>query len=509
MKPNLKKLASILSCAVLLAGCAQQQQQGKYSAKPAATSSASAPAAAAMPMKSGSTSAYFPSGKAEGSGLLLEKSAPAEVLAGQPYQYSYKVSNLTDATLENVVVSDRVSSDFTPGDSEPKATTSGNGAATWNLGTLGAKESKTITVNGTSPDEGIVTTSGSATYNPIACQDIRVVKPGIALTKTEPSDELICDPIPVTLAVKNTGSSTLTGVQIADTLPAGMTSDGKSALTFDIGSLAPGESKEVKYTAAASSTGKLVNNAKVTSAQNVTAEASATTTVHQPVLAVTCKAPEQQFMGRKFDVCYTVSNSGDAAAAGSTLSVAVPAGLTVAGTTGNGQVKDSNIVYDLGSIDAGGSQNVCATFVTATAGSYQFAGTTKGTCAAVASTSCSTKVVGIAAILLEKADDPDPVAVGDTTTYTVKVTNQGSADDSNVQVVVTIAPELTPVSSSEGSIDGQTVTFPKVPTLGSKQVLTYKIVAKGVSAGDGHTKFTLSSDILKSSISAEESTTVY
>jgi uncharacterized repeat protein (TIGR01451 family) len=241
----------------------------------------------------------------------------------------------------------------------------------------------------------------------------------------------------------------------------------------------------------------------------VTAEASATTTVHQPVLAVTCKAPEQQFIGRKFDVCYTVSNSGDAAAAGSTLAVTVPAGLTVAGTTGNGQVKDSTIVYDLGSIDAGASQNVCATFVTPTAGAYQFAGTTKGTCAAAASTSCGTKVVGISAILLEKADDPDPVAVGDTTTYTVKVTNQGSADDSNVQIVVTIAPELVPVSTSEGTIDGQTVTLPKVATLGSKQVLTYKIVAKGVTAGDGHTKFTLSSDVLKSPISAEESTTVY
>ena len=502
MKLNLKKAMTVMSCAALLAGCAQQQQQGKYKAAPASTT-------AAAPMKSGSTSAYFPSGKAEGSGLLLEKSAPAEVLAGQPYTYSYKVSNLTDATLENVVVSDRVSSDFAPTDSDPKATTAGNGAATWNLGTLGPKESKTITVNGSSPDEGIVTTCGSATYNPIACQDIHVVKANIALTKTEPADETICDPIPVTLDVKNTGSSALTGVQIADTLPAGMTSDGKSALTFDIGNLAPGESKEVKYNATASATGKLVNTAKVTSTQGVTADATATTTVHQPVLAVTCKAPDQQYIGRKFDVCYTVANSGDAPAAGSTLAVTVPAGLTVAGTTGNGTVKDSTITYDLGSIDAGASQNVCATFVTGTAGSYEFAGTTKGACAAAASTSCGTKVVGISAILLEKADDPDPVAVGDTTTYTVKVTNQGSADDSNVHVVVTIAPELVPVSTSEGTIDGQTVTLPKVPTLASKQAVTYKIVAKGVTAGDGHTKFTLSSDVLKSPISAEESTTVY
>ncbi len=502
MKLNLKKTMSVMSCALLLAGCAQQQQQGKYKAAPAST-------AAPAPAKAGSTSAYFPSGKLEGSGLLLEKSAPAEVLAGQPYQYTYKVSNLTDATLENVIVSDRVSSDFAPTDSDPKATTSGNGAATWNIGTLGPKESKTITVNGSSPDEGVVTTCGSATYNPIACQDIHVVKANIALTKTEPADENICDPIPVTLDVKNTGSSALTGVQIADTLPAGMTSDGKSSLTFDIGNLAPGESKEVKYNAAASTTGKLVNTAKVTSTEGVSADATASTTIHQPVLAVTCKAQDQQYLGRKFDVNYTVNNTGDAPAAGATLVVTVPAGLTVAGTTGNGQAKDSTIVYDLGSIDAGASQNVGATFVSTNAGSFDFAGTTKGTCAAAASTSCSTKVVGIPAILLEKADNPDPVAVGDTTTYTVKVTNQGSANDSNVHVIVTVDDELVPTTTSAGTINGQVVDLGVVPTLAPKDAVTYTIVAKGVKAGGAVTKFSLSSDMLSSPITAEESTTVY
>lgn len=499
MKNNLKKIVSAMTCVALFAGCAtQQQQQGKYSA----------PAPAVV--KAGYASAYFPSGKVEGSGLLVEKTAPTEVVAGQPFVYTYKVSNLTDATLENVMLMDRVSSNFTPTDSDPKATSTAGGIATWSLGTFGAREVKTITVTGDSTDEGVVTTCGWATYNPVVCLDIRIVKASIALTLTEPSDVTICDTIPVTLTVNNNGSSALTGVQITDNLPAGMTSsDGKSTLTFDVGSLAPGESRDVKCIAAASSTGKLVNTAKVTSAENVTADATATTTVHQPVLTVTCKAADQQFMGRKFDVCYTVSNTGDAPATGSTLAITVPAGLTVDGTTGSGQVTDGSIVYNLGSIDAGASQNVCATFVSATFGSYQFAGTAKGACAAAASTSCETKVIGVPAVLLEKADDPDPVAVGDSTTYTVRVTNQGSINDHNVQVVVTIAPELVPVSSSEGTIDGQTVTFPVVPALASKQAVTYTIVAKGVTPGDGHTKFTLTSDMLKSSISAEESTHVY
>jgi uncharacterized repeat protein (TIGR01451 family) len=509
MKVNYKKIISAACCAALLAGCAQQQQQGKYKSESSSGSTTKAVTAPMTAAKAGASSAYFPSGQAGGSGLLLEKSAPAEVLAGQPYEYTYKVSNLTDATLENVVVNDRVGSNFTATDSDPKATSSAGGIASWNLGSLGPKETKMITVKGSSAEEGVVTTCGYATYNPVACQDIHIVKANIELTKNEPADELICDPIPVTITVKNTGTSKLTGVKVADMLPAGMTSDSKSELAFDAGTLAPGESKEFKYNAAASATGKLVNTAKATSDQGVSAEASASTTVHQPVLAVSCKAQDQQFMGRKFDVCYTVSNTGDAPAAGTKLEVSIPAGLNVVSTTGSATVNGGKITWDLGSVDAANPQNVCVTLTGANGGSYDFAGTAKGACAAAVSTTCSTKVVGIPAILLEKSDDPDPVAVGDTTTYTVKVTNQGSADDHNVQIVVEIAPELAPVSSSEGSISGQTVTMPVVPTLAPKAAVTYKIVAKGVTAGDGHTLFKLTSDVLKSQITAEESTHVY
>ena len=503
MKTNLKQIVSTMSCVMLLAGCAQQQQQNKYSATPAATTAA-APAPAP---KAGTVSAYFPSGKAEGSGLLVEKTAPAEVIAGQTFDYTYKVSNLTDATLENVKVTDHVSTNFVATDSKPAATVK-NGMAAWNLGSLAPKESKIITVSGASPDEGVVTTCGWATYNPIVCQDIRVTKANISLTKTEPADELICDPIPVVLTVKNTGSSPLTGVQIADTLPAGLTSDGKSSLTFDVGNLAPGESKEIKYNAAASATGKMVNTAKVTTTEGVTAKASATTTVHQPVLAISCKATDQQYMGRKFSVSYTVSNTGDAPSAGTKLTMAVPAGLTVV-SAGGGQAVDNNVVWDMGSLAVNEPQTVTATFTSATADMYDFAGSVKGDCAAQVSTSCQTKVVGIAAILLEKSDNPDPVAVGDTTTYTVKVTNQGSANDSNVHVTVTVDNQLVPISSSEGTISGQVVDFPVVPTLAPKAAVTYTIVAKGVKAGGAVTVFKLSSDLLSSPITAEEHTTVY
>jgi uncharacterized repeat protein (TIGR01451 family) len=164
----------------------------------------------------------------------------------------------------------------------------------------------------------------------------------------------------------------------------------------------------------------------------------------------------------------------------------------------------------LGSIAPNASRQVTATFASAGGGNYQFSPSVKGSCAKPVAASCQTRVVGVAAILLEKADDPDPVGVGETTTYTVRVTNQGSADDNNVRMVVTIAPELAPVSATgEGTISGNTVTFPPVARLAPKEAVTYRVVAKGVKPGDGRTRFDLRSDMLQSPVLAEESTHVY
>jgi uncharacterized repeat protein (TIGR01451 family) len=436
----------------------------------------------------------------------MNKVMPAEVALGSEFKAELHLTAM--ACAANVVVRDTVPAGASYVSSEPAATVDGD-QLVWKLGNMEAGESKTIELTLRADKENTLVNCASVSADPRTCAATRVVKPAIQLTKTEPSDVTICDPIPITLVVKNNGSSRLTGVKVSDSLPTGLTSDGKSSLAFDVGSLNPSESKEIKFNAVAAKPGKYNNLAKATCDQRVSADASAATTVHQAVLALTCKAREQQYLGRPFDVCFTVSNSGDAAAAASQVVVTLPGGLTVASTTANGRVSGNTIVWDVGSLAPNAPKELCATFTSATAGTFGFNGTAKGVCAAQVSSSCQTKVVGIPAILLEKWDDPDPVAIGETTTYTARITNQGSADDTNVRLVVTIAPELAPVSSPDGAIDGQTVTFPVVPRLAPKAAVTFKVVAKGVKAGDGHTKFTLTSDMLSSPVLAEESTHVY
>jgi uncharacterized repeat protein (TIGR01451 family) len=523
LKPTNSALIAICAAGLMAAGCAQQQQRHATTTpapvanpgRPPQPSSPSGAFCAPQTFEENGTrwirnAMGFPTGLRESSGLLVEKTVPAEVLAGQKFDYAYKVSNLTECPIANVTLMDRVSPNFAGADADPRPTDTSNGVATWQLGTLGPKESKDIHVKGSSAEEGTVTTCGWATYTPILCQDVKVVKANIQLTKTAPAEVLICDPIPVTLTVKNNGSSGLSGVMVTDTLPDGLTSDGKNSLSFDAGNLGPGDSRDFKFNAVAARTGSFVNNSQANSAQGVHAEATSTTVVHAPVLTVACTAPDVRYMGRGFDVSFTVNNTGDAPAAGTILDVPVPNGLKATTASNGGQVSAGRVTWDLGSVGVNSPQTVTASFTGEAAGNFAFNPSVKGTCAPAVSSSCQTVLKGVPAILLEKSDDPDPVGVGEQTTYTVRVTNQGFADDNNIKVVVTIAPELVPVSATgDGAISGQTVTFPVVPRLPAKEAVTYRIVAKGVKAGDGRTRFELNSDMLQGPVIAEESTHVY
>lgn len=226
-------------------------------------------------------------------------------------------------------------------------------------------------------------------------------------------------------------------------------------------------------------------------------------------LAIDCAVPGEIILGRTVRVCLNVHNTGNITEPQANVLLPIPNDAVVTATTDGGAVANHSVTWIISHLPPNATKQVCAVLKPSKIGALNFNPSASSTAVAPVQSVCEAEVIGIPAILLEKADDPDPVSIGDTTIYTVKVTNQGTAADANVQVVVTVAPELAPVSADAGKIDGQSVILPVVPKLEAKQSVTYKIVAKGATAGDGHTKFTLSSDMLKSPVSAEESTTVY
>jgi len=534
--PRLNRIhvvAAFSAAAIFISGCAQQQQQRQQASAGGTHGSASkaapAPKASAPARADGYGPSYssfeeggskfvrgsmaFPSGRLEGSGLLLEKVVPAEAMVGVPFTYRYHVKNLTPNSIHQVMVTDRVTQNFSATSANPKPATVNGGLATWALDSLGPNETKVITVTGSSSEEGTVTTCGWATYSPILCEPIKILKPALELVKKLTPEAIICDPVNMTLTVRNSGSSTLHDVSVSDELPSGLTtSDGKTSITSPVGTLRPGESKDIPVALKAGRPGKFDNTAKATSREGVSAQASATTVVRQAVISLTCTAPSERFLGRPGDFCFKISNTGDAACPDAVIEATLPAGVTLQSSTGGGTAAGGKVTWRVGTLGAGQSKEVCATVVSAAAGQVSISATANGGCAKPATATCQTTYRGIAAVLLEVIDVSDPIEVGANETYEVVVTNQGTAPLTNVKLSSKLEASQQFVSGSGSSAvsgSGSPITYGTVASIPAKGKASWKVVVKATKGGDVRFHTILNSDQTERPVEETESTHQY
>jgi uncharacterized repeat protein (TIGR01451 family) len=331
-----------------------------------------------------------------------------------------------------------------------------------------------------------------------------VGKAALSITKSGPATATLGSDVTYNIVVKNTGNAVAKNVVVTDPVPAGLSG---SAVNVPVGNLAPGQSKNIAVTFKADKRGKACNTATASSDNAGKVSADACTVVQQPGLKIAKSGTKSQIIGRNADYEVVVFNTGDTALENVVVTDTAPAGTVIAAADG-AAVSGNKATWTISSLAAGAKKAFAVKLTGKTAG--QHCNTATATAGGLSdSTQACTDWKGVAAVLLEVVDDPDPLQVGETTTYTIKVTNQGFADIHDVKIVTSFAAEVAPVSSEQGSVSGQNVSFPSVPVIGAKQTVTYTIKVKAVSAGDSRNKTVLTCDELKAPVTEEESTTVY
>ena len=536
---SLKSLATVaLTAAFALVGCAKNggstyEYDSKSSSywssgqKPAAapapapaTPTKAAPAPAPAPSGDGLNwvSAYFPTGDKASSGLWVQKGFPTEASVGEEFCYYIKVTNLTSATLTDVVVNDTVPAGFAVSSTDPAAESNEGGKLRWRFPSMKGAEVKTIKVCGKASAVGDVGGCATATYNNELCHKVKIVQPSLALVKTLTPAAIQCDPITMTIKVTNNGTGPAKNVKISDTLPDGLTTaDGKNSYTADVGTLAAGQSKDFTVPLKATKTGTFDNTATATADGGLKAESKASTKVTKPVLTIAQTCPKVVFIGK--DACneITVKNTGDAEAKTASVAASIPAGATFVSATDGGVFASGSVTWNLGSLAAGAEKKLTVCYRPGNQGSFKVDAAAKAYCADAVTSNCVTEVKGIPAILLEVVDVNDPVEVGKNEIYTITATNQGSQAGKNVKIVVTLEDNAelvnTDGSATKGTAAGKVITFDALPTLapapgpGNKAV--WKVVVKAVKEGDVRFKVTMTEDGLGRPVEETEATNFY
>ncbi len=235
-------------------------------------------------------------------------------------------------------------------------------------------------------------------------------------------------------------------------------------------------------------------------------------TISEPELALECSAPEQVVLGRQAQVCLTVRNTGNVAESKLFLTLPLAPGSTLGGATEGGVLTNGLVRWELDALAPGSSRRVCASFNARQLGAMPFNSTVTSANAKPVPSSCSTRVVGIPAILLETADLQDPIAVGNEVTYIIKVTNQGTSAGTLVRVVCTL-PASEEFVSGTGSTQVQsrerTLTMDALPALEPKAVASWQVVVKALSPDDARFKVEVSSEQFEQPIHKDEATQLY
>ena len=455
----------------------------------------------------------FPTGDEATSALLVHQVMPRQVSRNQPYDFSYHVTNLTEGTLQNVAVMLESTANLNLVASTPSPTQGPSGMV-WSIGDLGPRETRVIRVRGVSGNLGMATNCISASYNNSLCFATEVVEPGLQLVKRATSNGMLCDPITYTFVVTNPGTGVARNVQIVDDLPDGVrTTDGQSRVTFDVGDLAPGDSREFSFEARADRTGNFSNDAFATADGDLRAESGlAQTAIVQPVLTIPSDCRDDQFLGRNSTFDYTVTNVGDGTCENARVTVTLPSNAQVVRVSDGGVAGGGTATFNLGALEPGQSRTVSVVLTTNSEGVVRTSARAECDCSEPVTADCSVRYQGIPAILLEVVDIEDPVEVGTETTYVIRVTNQGSRADDNVRIRAVLPPQQEFVSGSgttSVSSAGNEISVTPVASLAPGAVAEWQLRIRAVDVGNIRFFVEMTSDFLTEPVAETESTNLY
>jgi hypothetical protein len=156
----------------------------------------------------------FPTGDRRTSAILLEKQLPDQIRLNREFDYQLKVTNLTDQSINDVVVHEQNPDTFrvtSAGDLQPQQ---GDRGMQYNIGSLQPGESRTIAMRGTATAPGNLSSCTSVTYNPTLCTAMSVINPQVRLSKAGPERADICEEIVWTYRISNEGTGAESNVVI-------------------------------------------------------------------------------------------------------------------------------------------------------------------------------------------------------------------------------------------------------------------------------------------------------
>lgn len=437
-------------------------------------------------------------------GITVTARNPRMCMLGDQYPLNFDVKACDDVC--DVVVNTTLPEGVSFVRSEPEAKVEGR-RLTWNLGSMSKGECRPATVWLKCECEGELCACFCATASPVRFCSLLCAKPLLTCEKCGPAQVCPGDPIEYTITVTNRGSCTAEDVVITDNLPPEVEhSSCLRTLTYKLGCLQPCESKTVNICVKAVKRGKACNTAVVSACNADSAACQWCTCICCCDVECVKVGPKEVTIGKNADYQITVTNTGDLPLTDVVVTDYAPNATSIVSANG-AKINGNQAVWRLRELAPGEKVNFTISLTTCVPGCFTNKVTVDNCQRCRSCCEFPTRWRGRPALNVCVNSTENPICIGEPTSFTVDVVNQGSEADSNVMVTLRFPNELQPIQVSgdaKGVINGQTVTFGPYASIRPRQTIVLRVDAQGKSSGDARVGVEVTSDNMKTPLTSQE-----
>jgi len=410
--------------------------------------------------------------------LSIQKFAPEEIQVGKPAVFQVKVQNTGTVSAVGVEIRDPIPKGTRLIDTEPRATRGTKGELVWTLGTMRPGDEVTVESRLMPTEEGEIGSVATVHFRADASARTIATKPQLVIETSASSQVLIGEEVALSITISNPGSGMATGVVLTEHVPPGLRHEAGTELEYEVGNLAPKESRQLNLILVAARPGPVKNLLTARGDANLKAQDQLDLEVIAPQLDIAVAGPKRRYLERE----------------------------------ANYEAETRTVHWMLEELPTKESGTVELTAMPVEAGQQKIR--VRGTAEQGLSVEKEQPVLieGIAAILFEVVDVDDPIEAGGETTYEIRVLNQGSKAATNVRVAALLPTDMRP-TAAEGPtkhvIDANRVLFEGLSRLAPKADTTYRVRVQGLQPGDQRIRVQLLTDQIRTPVTKEESTRVY
>jgi len=480
--------------------------------------------------------------------LAVRKSGPSTASVGSTATYRIEVSNPGDLPAENVLVTDQLPDKLSYLDSQPAAQASGK-TLRWQLGQLAAGQTSTIELNCRAAEPGSVTNCADAVaaggLKASDCATTTVISATVEVKIAVPRQATVGDDATFTISITNRGQLPTGKLLIKDRFGEGLEhAAAVSPIERDLGTLAAGETQQIKVTFRVAKAGRLCHTVEIHGAHGVLASAEGCVTAvapaagagavppaaepsdllpgapptAQPSIAVTKTGPAELAAGQTARFTIDITNTGAQALTDLKVDDAYDAALYPDKATEGNRFEDNHLVWAIERLEPGETTQLevhCLCQRPAQRACNRVT-VTNGAGAKATGEACLAIRAAAGKLNLEVADLHDPIGLGKELTYELRVSNDGAAPHKQVVVVATVPLGMMPVPIGTSgpkqiryTIQGRTIRFDPLAEISPGERFSYRVRASAQRAGKMRFRAELTSQAQPQAVSAEEITEVF